>query len=131
MFGLRRYFQLDPSIVYLNHASYGATPKPVFCEYRRWQRELERQPVEFLARRHNGLMRASRAALAKVLHTQAENVVYTQNVTIAVNIVARSLELGSGDEVLASDHEYGACPMRSSRRIGATSRRSFRRCWPR
>lgn len=109
MFGLRRYFQLDPSIVYLNHASYGATPKLVFREYQRWQRELERQPVEFLARRHNELMRASRAALAKVLHTEAENVVYTQNVTIAVNIVARSLELGSGDEVLASDHEYGAC----------------------
>jgi isopenicillin-N epimerase len=109
MFGLRRYFQLDPTIVFLNHASFGATPMPVFREYQRWQRELERQPVEFLGRRHNELMHASRAALARYLHTEAEEVVYTQNVTIAVNIVARSLSLGSGDEVLASNHEYGAC----------------------
>ncbi len=109
MFGLRRYFQLDPAVVYLNHGSFGGTPRPVFREYQRWQRELERQPVEFLGRRHHELMRASRAALAGYFHTEAGNVVYTQNVTIAVNIVARSLDLGPGDEVLASDHEYGAC----------------------
>ena len=54
-------------------------------------------------------MRSARTALAEYLNTQADNVVYTQNVTISVNIVARSLALGKGDEVLASDHEYGAC----------------------
>ncbi|NOH04188.1 MAG: aminotransferase class V-fold PLP-dependent enzyme [Chloroflexi bacterium] len=108
MFGLKKYFLLDPSVTFLNHGSYGATPKPVFREYQRWQRELENQPVEFLGRRHNDLMQASREALAKYLGTRAENVVYTQNVTIAINIAARSLELGAGDEVLSTNHEYGA-----------------------
>ncbi len=102
-------FLLDRDVCFLNHGSFGATPIPVFEEYQRWQRELERQPVEFLGRRHNELMRSSRAALAGYLHTEADNLVYTQNVTIAINIVARSLSLGPGDEVLASDHEYGAC----------------------
>ncbi|MFN8401091.1 MAG: aminotransferase class V-fold PLP-dependent enzyme [Anaerolineales bacterium] len=105
---LKRHFLLDPSVTFLNHGSFGATPKPVFREYQRWQRELENQPVEFLGRRFNGLMRTARAALADYLGAQANNVIFAQNVTIALNIVARSLELGAGDEVLTSNHEYGA-----------------------
>ncbi len=109
MSSLKSQFLLNPKIRFLNHGSFGATPKPVFHEYQRWQRELERQPVEFLGRRHNELMRNARDSLAKYLRTDAVNLVYTQNVTISVNIVAHSLDLGPGDEVLASDHEYGAC----------------------
>lgn len=108
MFNLKRHFLLDPSVTFLNHGSFGATPKPVFREYQRWQRELENQPVEFLGRRHNDLMHESREALGAYLGTRAENLVYTQNVTISMNIVARSLELGVGDEVLSTNHEYGA-----------------------
>lgn len=108
MLNLKKYFLLDPSVTFLNHGSFGATPKPVFYEYQRWQRELEAQPVEFLGRRHDGLMRRSREALAEYLGTQAENLIYAQNVTIALNIVARSLSLGEGDEVLSTNHEYGA-----------------------
>ena len=108
MYNLKKYFLLDPSVTFLNHGSFGATPKPVFNEYQRWQRELENQPVEFLGRRHNALMHISREVLAKYLGTSTENVIYAQNVTIALNIVARSLDLGTGDEVLSTDHEYGA-----------------------
>lgn len=108
MFNLRKHFLLDPSVTFLNHGSFGATPKPVFDEYQRWQRELERQPVEFMGRRFTGLMAESRAALGKYLGTHADNLVYTQNVTVSLNIVARSLDLGAADEVLSSDHEYGA-----------------------
>jgi isopenicillin-N epimerase len=108
MNNLREHFLLDPSVTFLNHGSFGATPKPVFDEYQRWQIELERQPVEFMGRRFTGLMAEARAALGKYLGTHADNLVYTQNVTISMNIVARSLALGAGDEVLSSDHEYGA-----------------------
>ena len=55
---MRDLFLLDPDVIFLNHGSFGACPKPVFDEYQRWQRELERQPVEFLGRRFNDLMRA-------------------------------------------------------------------------
>ncbi|MBL8099965.1 MAG: aminotransferase class V-fold PLP-dependent enzyme [Anaerolineales bacterium] len=108
MFNLKKDFLLDPTVTFLNHGSFGATPKPVFKEYQRWQRELENQPVEFLGRRHNDLMRASREALANYLGTKAENLVYIQNATIGLNIVARSLDLKVGDEVLSTNHEYGA-----------------------
>lgn len=108
MFNLHTHFLLDPSVTFLNHGSFGAMPKPVFDEYQRWQRELEMQPVEFLGRRVTGLMAEARIALGEYLGTHADNLVYTQNVTISMNIVARSLKLGADDEVLTTDHEYGA-----------------------
>ena len=100
---------LDPDVIFLNHGSFGATPKPVFDVYQHWQRELERQPVEFLDRHFVERMSASRAVLAEYLGTQRDNLVYITNTTVGVNIIARSLDLGPGDEVLATNHEYGAC----------------------
>ncbi len=105
---IRSQFLLDPNVIFLNHGSFGATPRPVFECYQRWQLELERQPVEFLGRRASDLLRISRAALANYLGTAEDNLVYITNATTGVNIVARSLHLKPGDEVLASDHEYGA-----------------------
>jgi len=105
---LRDQFLLDPTVTFLNHGSFGACPRPVFEEYQRWQRELERQPVEFIGRRFTGLMHAAREALARYVGTAADNLVYVPNATVALNIVARSLKLQPGDEILTTDHEYGA-----------------------
>ncbi len=104
----KELFLLDPDAVFLNHGSFGATPRRVFEKYQWWQRELERQPVEFLGRRFAELMRESRAALAAYVHTDADNLVYVPNATTGLNIVARSLPLNPGDEILTTDHEYGA-----------------------
>jgi isopenicillin-N epimerase len=105
---LRGEFLLDPDIVFLNHGSFGACPRPVFEVYQRWQFELERQPVEFLGRRQKELLTSARAALASYLHVGQDDVVFLPNVTTALNVVARSLPLQPGDEILTTDHEYGA-----------------------
>jgi isopenicillin-N epimerase len=109
MNGLEKYFLLDPEVIFLNHGSFGATPEPVFREYQRWQRELESQPVEFLGRRAPELLAESRLALAQYFGVAADDLVYVINATTGINIVARSLKLGPGDEVLTTNHEYGAC----------------------
>ncbi len=101
-------FLLHPGIIFLNHGSFGACPRPVFDEYQRWQRELERQPVEFLGRRFDGLLRAAREPLAQYVNCDPDELVYVPNATNGLNIVARSLALQPGDEILSTDHEYGA-----------------------
>ena len=101
-------FLLDPNIVFLNHGSFGACPRPVFEAYQQFQRRLELQPVKFF-RDITELDRAARQALGAFLNTDANNLVFVTNVTFGVNIVTRSLALKPGDEILTTDHEYGAC----------------------
>jgi isopenicillin-N epimerase len=106
---LEQYFLLDPDIHFLNHGSFGATPKPVMEAYQNWQSRLERQPVLFLGRELDGLLKESRGALGEYLNADPDDLVYIPNATHGANIIARSLHLDAGDEVLATDHEYGAC----------------------
>ena len=105
---IKEQFLLDPNIIYLNHGSFGACPRPVFDTYQYWQRELERQPVAFLGRRAIPLLAEARAVLGAYLGCAPEDLVYFPNPTTAVNMVVRSLDLQPEDEILATDHEYGA-----------------------
>ncbi len=106
--GLRDLFLLRPDLVFFNHGSFGACLRPVFKAYQDWQLELERQPVEFVQRRARSLMNEARQVLGDFVGADADDLVYVTNVTTGLNIVARSLHLEPGDEVLTTDHEYGA-----------------------
>ena len=68
-------FLLDPGVTYLNHGGYGACPAPVFARYQELQRELERNPTEFLGRRFDELTAGARAALARFLGAPPEDLV--------------------------------------------------------
>lgn len=109
MTSLKENFLLDPNIVFLNHGSFGATPRAVFEAYQNWQLQLERQPVLFLARELPTLLHKSRAILGQYLNADTNDLVYIPNATHGVNIVAHSLQFKPGDEILTTDHEYGAC----------------------
>jgi len=101
-------FLLDPDVAFFNHGSFGACPRPVFDKYQHWQRELERQPVDFIQRQRPELTLEARQKMGAYVGTDGTHVVFVPNATYGVNIAARSLKLQAGDEVLATDHEYGA-----------------------
>ena len=109
MLHMKNLFLLDPSLVFLNHGSFGACPLTVLEKCQQWQREMERNPVEFLGRRSAQLLAHSRSVLAQYIGAKPEHLVYVANATSGVNIVARSIPLRAGDEILTTDHEYGAC----------------------
>jgi isopenicillin-N epimerase len=109
LLNMRDQFLLEDNVIFLNHGSFGACPRPVLAAYQAWQRQLEAQPVRFLGREVWAHLADARRVLGDYLNSTADNLVFVPNATFGVNVVARSLALGPGDEVLATDHEYGAC----------------------
>jgi isopenicillin-N epimerase len=126
---VRDLFLLDPEVVYLNHGSFGACPRPVFDAYQGFQRELESQPVEFLGRERRlpELLEPARLRLAAYVGSPPGDLAFATNASSALNTAIRCLELARGDEVLLGDAEYGGLEILwqwVASRTGATLRRA-------
>lgn len=101
-------FLLDPNITFLNHGSFGACPQPIFDEYQRFQRELESDPVHFIQKKLPVYLKQAKVPLAEFIGCNPKDFFFVPNPTVAINTVMRSLQLQPGDEILATNHEYGA-----------------------
>lgn len=89
---------LDPTIVFLNHGSFGATPRAVQEEQARWRAEMETRPVEFLDRRLPGLLDEAREWVASFVRADPAGLVFVPNPTTATNVVLSSIRLQPGDK---------------------------------
>ena len=101
-------WSLDPEIHHLNHGSYGALPRVVYAEQKRWQEEVHRNPVGFYARQSHDAVAAARGKIATFLGQEADQIVLVRNTTEAATTTMRGFPFKSGDEVIVLDHEYGA-----------------------
>lgn len=99
---------LDPAWTFLNHGSFGSTPRSLLDLQARWREELESQPVLFLARRLPALLQAEREEVAPFLGADPPGLAFVRNATTAVAAVLNSLDLGPGDELVTTDHRYQA-----------------------
>lgn len=102
-------FLLNEKIYFFNNGSFGACPKVVFDKYQDWQRVIEYQPVKFYLKDLLPKLKESRRLIGDFIGADADDLILIRNATYAANLVIRSLELGRSDEVLITNHEYGAC----------------------
>ena len=105
---IKSLFNLDQNITHLNHGSFGACPKAIINEQIKWKKDLEKDPVRHLAHDITKNLEKSRIALSSYINCHKDDVVFFPNPSTALNTVLRSLNLKKGDEVLATNHEYGA-----------------------
>ena len=103
-----RHWTLDPSITFLNHGSFGATPRPVLDAQIAWRDRMEREPVVFFTRDLEPELDAVRIALGDFIGADPDDLVLVPNATAGLNTVASSLDLVPGDEILTTDHAYNA-----------------------
>jgi len=94
--------------IYLNHGSFGPSPNTVRAARQAWQMWLDCQPMDFYVRHYEDYWLEARAGLAAFVRTEPDNLVFVENATQGMNIVAASFPLAAGDQVVLTDHEYGA-----------------------
>jgi isopenicillin-N epimerase len=126
---------LDPDLTYLNHGTVGAPPRAVLDAQQQIRDTIEREPARFLLRdladtRQRAMrvvphMRVAAAAVANFVGARTEDLVFVDNATTGVNAVLRSLTFSPGDEIVLTDHTYGAVARTAAylaRRTGAVVR---------
>ena len=101
-------FSLDPKVTYLNHGSFGACPKVIFDNLISFQKKLEFEPVNFLDNHLYQYLKDSRFALSNYINCDRDDIAFFPNPSTALNTLIRSLDLKSGDQILTTNHEYGA-----------------------
>jgi len=105
---LKAHWNFRPGTTYLNHGSFGPPPRPVREARQKWQDALDTQPMDFFVRQFEPAWMEARNRLARFVGTSPSDLIFVENATMGMNIVADSLPLAAGDEVLLTDHEYGA-----------------------
>jgi isopenicillin-N epimerase len=118
-------FLLDPEVTFLNHGSFGATPRCVLDAQRQWQDQLEREPVRFFLREAPAALDAARVRAARFVGCAPADLAFVPNATTAVNAVLNSMTFAENDEILTTNHRYDAVANtleRTARRWGARVR---------
>src|SRR2546421_109085 len=105
---LRREFQLEPGVDFINHGSFGAPPVAVLAETERWRSRMEANPADFLRDVLPAALRSAAAQLARFVRAAPGDIAFVENATAAISAVLRSLEFEPGDEILLSSQSYGA-----------------------
>jgi len=106
---LRQHWTLDPNITFLNHGSFGATPRVILEKQNEYRAQMEREPVRFFVRELEPLVDDARGVLAAFLNADPQGLAFVPNATAGVNAVLRSLDLDKFDELLVTTQEYNAC----------------------
>lgn len=121
----RQKIIIDPTVTMLNTGSFGPLPEPVFARATELRRRLAAGPTDFFVRQAPPLLWEARERTAAFLGTVPQRLVFTTNVSAAINLVASGLRLAAPGEILMSDHEYGAmiwCWQRVGQRQGLSIR---------
>ncbi|WP_308490702.1 aminotransferase class V-fold PLP-dependent enzyme [Microbacterium sp. ASV81] len=120
----RNAWPLDPTIVHLNHGSFGAVPSEVVAVQDRLRREADLGPIGWFPRIAEKVAEA-RALTAPFVGAAPQDSVFVPNASAAATVVYNALRLDADDEILVTDHGYGAVTMgaaRLARRFGARVR---------
>jgi len=106
-------FEFEEGLIYLNNGSLGPSPRIVRDATDEFRRQLDLFPSKYMWSDWWDDRELVRKRAAELLNAPADFVALTHNTCEGLNLVASSLELESGDEIIASTHEHhtGVVPL--------------------
>jgi isopenicillin-N epimerase len=104
----RRLWLLDREVAHCNHGSFGALPAAVLEAQNELRRRMAANPMRWFNREIPGLVTEARAEVARFLGADPESLALVSNVSTGVSAIVQSFPIEAGDEVLSTDHAYGA-----------------------
>ena len=115
---VRALWPLELTVAHLNHGSFGAVPTPVLEEQESWRGRMEANPVRFFVRELPRALEQARGQIGQFLGAGPESLAFVRNATAAASTVFSCLDLAKGDEILLTDHAYGAVRIAAERWAG-------------
>jgi selenocysteine lyase/cysteine desulfurase len=105
---VRAQFALDPKRIHLTSFLLASHPRSVREAIERHRRGLDRDAVTYLHANEARLTSDARAAAARYLGVPADEVALTDSTTMGLGLLYTRLELGPGEEVLTTEHDFYA-----------------------
>jgi isopenicillin-N epimerase len=105
---LRDLWAFEPGCVYLNQGGFGAVPREVMAQQQRWRDQMDGNPTRFFRDELQPGLEEARLVAARFLGSDPDGLGFVQNTTTGTSIVLDSFQFSPGDEVLTTDHIYGA-----------------------
>ena len=112
-------WSLDPNMLHLNHGSFGAVPNAALERRIELQRETEAAPVDWFVHVYEHV-EESRRRVAAWLHTDPDTMAFVPNASAGASVVERAMSFEPGDEIVVTDHGYGAVVMGAELRAEQT-----------
>lgn len=103
---VKQLFPLEPGLRYFNNASLGPSPNVVVDATTAFRRTLDSFPSKYMWGGWQDEKETVRQKAAKLLGVSQEEIALIHNTTEGMNLIAASLDLKPGDEVILADHEH-------------------------
>lgn len=107
---LKNLWNLESDLLFLNHGSFGATPKPVLEAEWNWEVKMERDPMHFFLDEYPLLLAKTIKRLADFVKADPRKIALTDNATSGVSTVLRSVLTDKPHDftIVYTNHVYPA-----------------------
>ncbi|MFC1564905.1 aminotransferase class V-fold PLP-dependent enzyme, partial [candidate division KSB1 bacterium] len=103
---VKSQFYFDPGLYYFNNASLGPSPELVIDATEKFRRQLDSFPSKYMWGGWNEEKEQVRNKAAEMVGVSPEEIALIHNTTEGMNLIASSMNLEPGDEVILVDHEH-------------------------
>lgn len=101
-------FPLLQGLYYFNNGSLGPSPSLVIDATEKFRRTLDAFPSRYMWGGWNAEKESVRTKAAALFGASSDEIALIHNTTEGMNVVAASLDLKPGDEVIVADHEHAS-----------------------